>query len=78
LLTILAVNCRYIKTNIISEAVIERITAKGAVFASIEDAGEAVLKIAADKKVCGMYTLHFLYPEMAELKPGPTLPLSMY
>ncbi|KIX96493.1 uncharacterized protein Z520_07759 [Fonsecaea multimorphosa CBS 102226] len=43
----------YIKTDIISDAVAERITDKGAVFASIDDAAEALLRAACDKSVCG-------------------------
>ncbi|OAL38361.1 hypothetical protein AYO20_02420 [Fonsecaea nubica] len=43
----------YIKTDIISDAVAERITSKGAVFASIDDAGEALVRIASDTSVQG-------------------------
>lgn len=46
---------RYIKTDIISDAVAERITSRGAIFASIEDASEAALRIAVDKSVCSSY-----------------------
>jgi len=43
----------YIKTDIISDAVAARITAKGAAFASIDDAAEALMRAACDTNVCG-------------------------
>ncbi|ETI26510.1 hypothetical protein G647_03287 [Cladophialophora carrionii CBS 160.54] len=43
----------YIKTDIISDAVAKRITDKGAVFASIDDAAEALVRIASDTTVHG-------------------------
>ncbi|EXJ91556.1 hypothetical protein A1O3_00104 [Capronia epimyces CBS 606.96] len=43
----------YIKTDIISDAVAERITSKGAVFASIDDAARALIRICVDTTVYG-------------------------
>jgi hypothetical protein len=49
---------RYIKTDIISDAVAKRIRDKGAVFASIDDAAEALVRIVSDTTLHG--TLPFM------------------
>lgn len=46
---------RYIRTGILNDAAIARITSKGVVFAEIEDAAEALMRIVCDTSVCGEY-----------------------
>lgn len=46
---------RYIRTGILNDAAIARITSKGVVFAEIEDAAEALMRIVCDMSVCGEY-----------------------
>ncbi|KAJ5135231.1 uncharacterized protein N7515_004509 [Penicillium bovifimosum] len=43
----------YIKTDIISDSVSERLVSKGVQYAEIEDAAESLMRIACDTSVCG-------------------------
>lgn len=47
---------RYIKTEILSDAVAKRITSKGAVFAEITDASDAAIKVAVDSRIHGKFS----------------------
>lgn len=46
---------RYIKTDIISDAALERITSKGVLLAEIGDAGEALLRIVSNQSIHGRF-----------------------
>ena len=52
-LTELATSCRFVKTKILSQAMVDKLSAGGVTFAEANDAAKAVLRLAADPQVTG-------------------------